>query len=84
MSSTPVTQIIEGLPDGSLERLGMTPRNIRHAKSSGRFSGLWYRRILNLCNEHGVSCPMDAFNWKGVDNNIGESAPEINKNVRAV
>ena len=76
MSSNPASQIIEALPDGALERLGMTARNIRHAKSSGRFSGLWYRRIRDLCMDHGVPCPMDAFNWKGDDTNLGNEVQD--------
>ena len=65
MSQKPAPKIIEALtPDVLTSELGMTERAIRHAKSSGRFSGLWYEPIKNLCESRGIFCPLDAFTWK--------------------
>ena len=60
-------RIIADLPEGALEGVGLSARNIRHAKSSGLFSGLWFVCIRDLCEQHGVECPEAAFYWKGVE-----------------
>lgn len=72
MQTNHATRIIEALPDGTLEtEVGLTARNLRHAKSVGRFSGLWYRPIRQTCERHGVFCPEDAFFWKAPAKNNG-------------
>ena len=65
MQANHVIRIIDALPEGTLEaEVGLTARNLRHAKSVGRFSGLWYRPIRVICEKHGVFCPEEAFFWK--------------------
>lgn len=72
MEPNHATRIIDALPEGTLENeVGLTARNLRHAKSVGRFSGLWYRPIRLTCEKHGVFCPEDAFFWKSPAKNDG-------------
>ena len=72
MQANHVIRIIDALPEGTLEtEAGLTARNLRHAKSVGRFSGLWYRPIRLICEKHGVFCPEDAFFWKSAANKYG-------------
>tara|TARA_R110000851_G_scaffold22626_13_gene67030 strand:- start:1285 stop:1560 length:276 start_codon:yes stop_codon:yes gene_type:complete len=53
--------------------LKFTPRNLRHVRATGTFASQWYEEISKTCHEHGVSCPMSAFNMKRIDNKIGTS-----------
>ena len=69
--------IIKALGEEALEKnLGMTPRAIRHAKSTGKFSGLWWPEIRNLCVSHGVYCSETAFTWKSAAKNNGDQISE--------
>ena len=59
-------KIIDALPPNVLQdTLGMTDRAIRHAKSTGMFAAFWYRDVKEICERHGIFCPMEAFYWKG-------------------
>jgi hypothetical protein len=65
MTQEHAARIIEAIGEPALKKeLGWTDRAIRHAKSTGTFSGLWYRPLKELCDKHGVFCPTDAFTWK--------------------
>ena len=82
MTIKPAAQIIDNLPAGELERLGMTDRLIRHARSTGRFAAAWYLGISQACVAAGVECPLGAFNFKEVDDagNQATSPPSIDEN----
>lgn len=68
----PAAHIIDALPLGALEGIGMSHRSIRHARSVGTFAAAWYAKINRLCFDHGVPCPISAFRWKAApDNKIG-------------
>ena len=58
------SRIISAITPDRLLDIGMTERTIRHAKSSGRFAAMWYLPIKELCESHGVFCPLEAFTWK--------------------
>lgn len=80
MQQKHATQIIEALTADVLKReLGMSDRAIRHAKSSGSFAALWYRPLKELCESHGIYCPLDAFNWKLPAKNSGKQAKSQTK-----
>jgi len=65
MSTKHAPRIIDALPPGTLQsELGWTERAIRHARSVGQFSGLWYLPIKEICERHLVYCPPEAFVWK--------------------
>ena len=82
MSKNPSTQIIEALgEDFFTDTLGMTERTLRHARTQGTFAAGWYKDIHFECISRGVPCPMSAFNWKGDDKKLGDSAPEFQGRV---
>ena len=73
----PAAHIIDALPVGALEGIGMTQRTIRHARSVGTFAAAWYAKINRLCFDHGVPCPISAFRWKEApDKKIGNQEPD--------
>mgnify|MGYP000847628558 FL=1 len=75
-------KIIDALsPDVLQHELGMTERSIRHAKSTGRFAAMWYRPIKELCESHGIYCPLDAFNWKQYAKNSGNPGENQGRGV---
>jgi hypothetical protein len=74
--------IINALPADALQSIGMSERLIRHAKSAGTFAGGWYRPIQELCENHGVACPLDAFNWKSSAIKLGKSEKVPQGNAR--
>jgi hypothetical protein len=45
-------------------RLGVTGHSVRHARTTGVFPASWYGPLSGMCAEVGVSCPLEAFNWK--------------------
>jgi hypothetical protein len=74
MTQKHAPQIIEALTSQVLrDELNMTDRAIRHAKTSGTFAAFWYRPLKELCESHGIFCPLDAFNWKDAAKNNGTS-----------
>jgi hypothetical protein len=76
MSKNHTIRIIDALgEDVFKDRLGWTDRAIRHAKSFGLFSGLWYRPVRRLCDEHGIWCPEEAFTWKDAPKKDGSNRP---------
>ena len=78
MSNRTASQIIDALSaDLIMVKLGMTERALRHAKSTGRFSGLWYEPMKSLCESHGLICPLEAFTWKKPANKLGDGHGEI-------
>jgi hypothetical protein len=80
MSSTPTetARIIDALTPERLEaELGFTQRAIRHAKSSGLFSGLWYPELKKLCEKEGVECPLTAFYWKEAAKKSGDGVKDV-------
>ncbi len=64
MTTKHAPRIINAITPDRLKDIGLTERTIRHAKSSGRFAAMWYLPIKELCESHGVFCPLEAFNWK--------------------
>lgn len=75
MSSNHVHQLIDHLGERFfLETLGWTERNLRHAKSVGKISALWFDAIDKACLAKGFQCPRAAFNMKEPAKDIGEWA----------
>lgn len=59
------THIIEGLGAERIKAMfGAADRTIRHAQATGRFAAGWYGPLKKACDEAGIECPMEAFNWK--------------------
>jgi hypothetical protein len=78
MTDITSTQIIENLGEKRLiSELGFTERNLRHIRRQGKFPGSWYYPLKNLCDAHGVYCPVTAFVWKGHDKNHGNPSPRV-------
>lgn len=73
MAINHVSTIIDGLGHDHLIKLGLTERNIRHAKSVGGFSALWYLPIKEAMDSQGLACPLGAFRFKDVAKNNGKS-----------
>lgn len=78
MSSYDASHIIANLGAGVIaSELGFTERNLRHARTTGKFAGGWYSEIKALCERHGVFCPMSAFSWKVADKKNGNAHGKI-------
>lgn len=45
------------------ERLGVGKTAVSNAATEGMFPARWYREIRLLCEEHGVECGDDLFNF---------------------
>ena len=59
--------IIDALTaDLLVSELGFTERNLRHARQTGKFASAWYSSLKDLCESHGIHCPLEAFNWKPI------------------
>lgn len=57
--------------------LGFTQRNLRHVRATGTFASQWYAEISSACIEHGVGCPLSAFNMKVVDKQLGNEFAQL-------
>lgn len=70
----PALIIIDTLtPHRLATEIGMPERTIRHARTTGRFSGLWFGPVADLCHQLSIPCPIDAFTWKAVAKKDGAS-----------
>ena len=68
-------QLIEAIgEDYFTNDLGFTQRNLRHIRATGKFASQWYGEISKKCFEHGVPCPLSAFNMKVIDKEIGNGS----------
>jgi hypothetical protein len=78
MQKKPSIKIIEALGEAFFTNtLGMTERTLRHARTQGTFASGWYKRVHFECISQGVPCPMDAFNWKGEDKELGNAGHDF-------
>lgn len=78
MTDYNASHIIKRLGDDILiEKLGFTQRNLRHVKSTGKFSGNWYASVKSLCDAHGIYCPLSAFKWFAHDKKHGNAATDV-------
>lgn len=55
------------------EALGLTKFSVRAARREGAFPARWYAPLKALCDEHGVPCPLVAFNWLAPDKKTVEA-----------
>lgn len=77
----PSQQIIHALgEDFFVQELGLTERNLRHAKSVGQFAAHWFAAIDDACKKSGVPCPREAFNFKSPANDSGK--PVVGKPLK--
>lgn len=68
MNKPAVLVITDTLPEDVLcARLGVGIHSIKQARKFGVFPASWYAPMLDLCGEAGITCPLDAFNWKAPD-----------------
>lgn len=75
MRNNPAHTLIEAIGHSTLcECLGLTERNLRHAKSVGYFAAKWYAPMKALAESHGVFCPLEAFNFERLANKVGSNA----------
>lgn len=49
--------------DVLVNEVGLTERNIRHIRSSGKFAAGLYRRVKEAAEPRGIFVPMGAFNF---------------------
>lgn len=78
MTQSPSSQIIDAIgQEFFTDQLGITDRNLRHYRTSGKFAAGWYRDIHIECVLRGVACPLDAFNWKSPDKKLGDDVDDI-------
>lgn len=75
------SKIIDALTVKTIvDNTGLTERNVRHAKSTGKFSARWFQVLRDLCIEHGVYCPEDAFSWvEPLDRPAKKIGTKVNK-----
>ncbi|HEV8035249.1 hypothetical protein [Yoonia sp.] len=74
MRNNPAHILIEAIGHSTLcECLGLTERNLRHAKSVGYFAAKWYAPMKALAESHGVHCPLEAFNFERLANKVGSN-----------
>ena len=52
-------------------QLGFTERNLRHVRSTGQFAAQWYPPVKELAEVRGVDCPLSAFSFKSLPQNVG-------------
>lgn len=72
MSQEQVKTFIDGVGHTSLVRVGLTPRNIRNARSTGQFAAKWYFLLKALGEEAGVPVPPGMFTFKTPDKKHGD------------
>lgn len=78
MKSNPAQMLIDAVGHEVLrDSLGLTERNLRHARSVGYFAAQWYAPIKVLAESRGVFCPMEAFNFKPVANLTGNASRSV-------
>lgn len=76
MNLPAVKQITRAMGAEEAERrLGVGRRSLRLAREREVFPASWYPQIRDFCEERGLNCPMDAFNWKSPSENTGQEAP---------
>lgn len=64
-SKETVKQIVEAVGSEAIEeKLGVSEFAIRSAKRNGKFPGIWYGPLLDLCRDRDLECPLSVFNWK--------------------
>lgn len=81
----PAKIIINALGEEKLmAELGFTQRNIRHARTSGKFAGAWFDEIEALCHKNNVYCPRSAFAWKRPDQKVGNDNSQLQEVARNV
>lgn len=63
-----VKSIIDTLGEDAIcSRFGVLPRTLRHVREDGSFAASWYAGLSEMCASTGIECPLDAFNWKGME-----------------
>ena len=66
MKQNHARQIVSALGSDAIEaRVGVGRHSIRAAKLAGVFPASWYVAVRDLCMSAGISCPLDAFSWRG-------------------
>ncbi|MGR3599171.1 MAG: hypothetical protein ACU0FH_02020 [Heliomarina sp.] len=50
------------------EGVGVGKTAVGNAVSEGIFPASWYRVVKSLCDETGIECPLEAFNFKSISN----------------
>jgi hypothetical protein len=63
--------------DAICRTVGVTKHSVRHAATTGVFPSSWYKPLSDLCAEKGVSCSIDAFNWKSPSASAPENAGSV-------
>ena len=65
----PVFTILSAIDLDALKAdLGVKDRSIRLVRERKVFPASWFPHVKRLCDEAGIDCPIDAFNWKGTAN----------------
>ncbi|MFC4668360.1 hypothetical protein ACFO5X_07335 [Seohaeicola nanhaiensis] len=49
------------------ERIGVGKTAVGNAVSDGLFPARWWREIKEMCDEQGLECPVDLFNFISID-----------------
>lgn len=61
----PVFDILSAIDlDGLKAELGVKDRTIRLVRERRIFPASWYPAVKSRCDDAGIECPLDAFNWK--------------------
>lgn len=64
--------------------LGVKPRSFRLAQTRDLFPSSWYPTIIAACDEAGIDCPFELFNWRSSpDGRSTALACDHNRGTRA-
>lgn len=66
------TRIIEAVGTRRIAaRVGVVETAVINAKRKPLLPGRWYAPVKELCDEDGIDCPIEAFNWSRAENEAG-------------
>ena len=77
MEQNIAAKLIDQIGHDTLKKLGLSERNLRHVRSTGRFAAQWYMPVKEIAERGGIFCPMDAFSFKSLPTDIGIDAAAI-------
>jgi hypothetical protein len=51
---------------------------VYNAAADGSFPASWFRSLRDMCEEVGIECPEELFNWKApVEGNVSGTCREV-------
>lgn len=66
MNKPKVKEITDAIGNELPDALDVKPRSVRAAREFGVFPASWFNVVEHLCEENGIECPRDAFNFRDI------------------